>query len=104
MLGNFRAILSILLPFDKFYHHFVVILVHFPHFGMLYQEKSGNPGTRGIHFIYFLTIVSRPLRDTPTELVFFLNVSWAICFSSSGGNDISKSQPRILTLEVPVPS
>jgi hypothetical protein len=23
--------------------HFVVILVYFPRFGMLYQEKSGNP-------------------------------------------------------------
>jgi hypothetical protein len=32
--------------FRIFYGHllyFVVILVYFPRFGMLYQEKSGNP-------------------------------------------------------------
>jgi hypothetical protein len=33
------AIWSILPPFDKFYGH----LVYFSRFGMLYQEKAGNP-------------------------------------------------------------
>jgi hypothetical protein len=27
-----------------FYGHLVYFLVHFSRFGMLYQEKSGNPG------------------------------------------------------------
>jgi hypothetical protein len=46
MLVNFRAIWSILLPFGIFYSHlvhFVVFLVYFPRFGMLCQDKSGNP-------------------------------------------------------------
>jgi hypothetical protein len=37
---------SILLPFGILYGHlvyFVVIWYAFPRFGMLYQEKSGNP-------------------------------------------------------------
>jgi hypothetical protein len=41
------AILSISLPFEIFNGHlvyFVAILAYFhPSFGMLYQEKSGNP-------------------------------------------------------------
>jgi hypothetical protein len=46
MLVNFMAIRSISLPFGIFYApliYFVAILVYFSHFGMLYQEKSGNP-------------------------------------------------------------
>jgi hypothetical protein len=39
MLVNFVAIRYILLPFGIF----VGYLVHFPRFGMLYKEKSGNP-------------------------------------------------------------
>jgi hypothetical protein len=42
MLIHFMAIWSILRPFSKFcafYYH----LVYFSRFGMLYQEKSGNP-------------------------------------------------------------
>jgi hypothetical protein len=35
----FMDICSILWPFDLFYSH----LVYFPRFGMLHQEKSGNP-------------------------------------------------------------
>jgi hypothetical protein len=38
---------SILLSFVTFYGHlvqFVVIWYIFPNFGILYQEKSGNPG------------------------------------------------------------
>jgi hypothetical protein len=41
-------ILSILLPFRLFYGdlvYFVAILVYFSLFGMLYQGKSGNPGS-----------------------------------------------------------
>jgi hypothetical protein len=43
------AIWYILLPFHMFYGHleyFVVILVYFSIFGLLYQEKSGNPALR----------------------------------------------------------
>jgi hypothetical protein len=36
----FTAIWYILLPFGTFYGY----LVYFSRFGMLYQEKSGNPG------------------------------------------------------------
>jgi hypothetical protein len=47
MFVFFMAIGSILRPFGIFYGHlvdFVAILVlWFPRFGMLYQEKSGNP-------------------------------------------------------------
>jgi hypothetical protein len=28
--------------------YFVVIWYIFPHFGMLYQDKSGNPGEQGL--------------------------------------------------------
>jgi hypothetical protein len=63
-LGNFWRVLkwkklaylmntwSILQPFGLFYVYLVFIgiycgnLVYFPRFGMLYQEKSGNPGCR----------------------------------------------------------
>jgi hypothetical protein len=40
------VIWSISLPFEIFHGHlvyFVAILVYFSNFGMLYQEKSGNP-------------------------------------------------------------
>jgi hypothetical protein len=40
--GIFLAIWYILRPFGNF----VVITYIFPHFGTLYQEKSGNPGAR----------------------------------------------------------
>jgi hypothetical protein len=43
------AIWSILWPFEIFYGHleyFVVIWYIFPRFGILDQEKSGNPGFR----------------------------------------------------------
>jgi hypothetical protein len=33
----------ILMPFSVFYGYFVVIWCIFPHFAILYQEKSGNP-------------------------------------------------------------
>jgi hypothetical protein len=45
-VGKFHGHLSILLPFGIFYGDLVylaVISVYFPLFGMLYQEKSGNP-------------------------------------------------------------
>jgi hypothetical protein len=37
---NFSAIWYILWPFDIFYGH----LVYLPLCGLLYEEKSGNPG------------------------------------------------------------
>jgi hypothetical protein len=49
MLENFMAIRSILLLFHILYGHlvcFVVILLYFCHFGILCQEKSGNPDAR----------------------------------------------------------
>jgi hypothetical protein len=37
---------QILGPFYGHLVYYVVILVHFSSFGMLYQEKSGNPAAR----------------------------------------------------------
>jgi hypothetical protein len=48
MLGYFMAIWSILVPFGIFCSTLVKFcghLVYFSRFGMLYQEKSGNPGS-----------------------------------------------------------
>jgi hypothetical protein len=39
-LVYFTAIINILCPFGIFCGH----LVYFPRFGILYQEKAGNPG------------------------------------------------------------
>jgi hypothetical protein len=50
------AIWSVLQPFGIFcghLEHFMVIWYIFPRFGMLHQEKSGNPGVQ-IIFIFFL--------------------------------------------------
>jgi hypothetical protein len=47
MLVYFVSIWSILRALEIFFGHvvyFVVIWYIFPRFGMLYQEKSGNPG------------------------------------------------------------
>jgi hypothetical protein len=47
MLVECMVICSILWPFDTCYGlsvYFVVIWYSFPRFGILYQEKSGNPG------------------------------------------------------------
>jgi hypothetical protein len=46
-------ILSILRPNGVFYGHlvhFVVIWYIFSRLGMLYREKSGNPGSRNLYF------------------------------------------------------
>jgi hypothetical protein len=47
IMVNLIAIGSILLPFGLFYCHLVYFMViwytYFSRFGMLYQEKSGNP-------------------------------------------------------------
>jgi hypothetical protein len=43
---------SILRPLEIFYGHleyFVAIWYNFPHFGILDQEKSGNPGQPAHH-------------------------------------------------------
>jgi hypothetical protein len=46
-VGILKAIWSILLPFGIFCFHWIYVMVIwyyiFPRFGMLYQEKSGNP-------------------------------------------------------------
>jgi hypothetical protein len=47
MLEYFMAICNILRPFGLFYGHFSSLVVTgyiFLHFGILFQEKSGNPG------------------------------------------------------------
>jgi hypothetical protein len=49
----FTAIWYHLYPFGIFCGH----LVHFPHFGMLYQEKSGNPVAPRV----FTSIVNAPV-------------------------------------------
>jgi hypothetical protein len=47
------AIWYVLWPFGMFYGHVVCFmaifgnLIHSPHFGMLYQEKAGNPALDG---------------------------------------------------------
>jgi hypothetical protein len=46
------------LPFGISYGHlayFVAILVFFPRFGMLYEEKSGNPDPLAKNGLYVLT-------------------------------------------------
>jgi hypothetical protein len=46
MFAHFVCIRPILLPIGIFYTHLVYFMVIWyisPHFGMLYQEKSGNP-------------------------------------------------------------
>jgi hypothetical protein len=46
ILEYFMTLWSILRPLEIVNGHFVyfvVILVYFPRFGILYQEKSGNP-------------------------------------------------------------
>jgi hypothetical protein len=50
-LAYFTAIGYILLPLGIFCTHlvyFMVIWYIFPHFGMLYQEKSGNPALKAV--------------------------------------------------------
>jgi hypothetical protein len=39
----------ILWPFVIFYGHLMYFMVYLSHFGMLYQEKSGNPGWSFCH-------------------------------------------------------
>jgi hypothetical protein len=54
MLVFFMTIWSILRPLDIFYGHsvyLVVIWYIFPRFGILYQEKSGNPAGSVCEFI-----------------------------------------------------
>jgi hypothetical protein len=60
-LVHFTDIWSILRTFGIFYVYlvyFVVIWNKFSRFGMLYQEKSGNPAPNGSH----LTICCQNLR------------------------------------------
>jgi hypothetical protein len=50
------TIWSILRPLEIFYDllaYFVVIWYIFTHFGIMDQEKSGNPGTDMIKFLRF---------------------------------------------------
>jgi hypothetical protein len=54
-LVYFTAIGNILCPFGIFRGHlvyFVVIWYISPHFGILYQEKSGNPGVSSCTLMY----------------------------------------------------
>jgi hypothetical protein len=49
MLKYFMAIWNILQTFGMFYDHFVhfvfILYVHFSGFGIMHQEKSGNPAS-----------------------------------------------------------
>jgi hypothetical protein len=50
----------VLLPFGPLYCHFGIFygyLVHFSHFCMLYQEKSGNPGGHIGRYFALLAVV-----------------------------------------------
>jgi hypothetical protein len=71
MLVYFMDTWSILWSFVIFYGHFVYVvrgnLVYFSRFGILYQEKSGNPGF-DIHF----NVGSRQNVDKMTENVDFI--------------------------------
>jgi hypothetical protein len=63
MLMYFIAIRNILRTFGISYDHlvhFCVHLVNFPRFGIVYQEKSGNPGVqqRGAEKKVFLQIAA----------------------------------------------
>jgi hypothetical protein len=60
MLVYFMDIWSILQPIDIFYGHlvyFVVICYIFPHVGILYEEKSGNPNVEPLSQYYMHTWV-----------------------------------------------
>jgi hypothetical protein len=46
--GIFMAIWNILRPFGIFYGHLVDFVVFCYIFGMLYQEKSGNPDRQSL--------------------------------------------------------
>jgi hypothetical protein len=48
MLVHFMLIWNMLWPFGIFYRKFVVVWYIFPHFGMLCQDKSGNPAANPI--------------------------------------------------------
>jgi hypothetical protein len=65
MIVYFIAMLSILWLFGVFFGHLVYVsygyLVYFPHFGKLYQEKSGNPD-----WLSF-----RPLKFAHSVVVYF---------------------------------
>jgi hypothetical protein len=72
----FMTICNIIRQFDLFYGHLVYFgghLVHFSHFGFLYQVKSGNPGSptrlpkqsqrTKNGFFYFLNYVKKVSRN-----------------------------------------
>jgi hypothetical protein len=71
ILPYFLTISSILRTLEIFFGHlvyFVVIWYIFPRFGILYQEKSGNPGT-GLGYMIFLQadLVTLPERWKPYQ-------------------------------------
>jgi hypothetical protein len=62
-LVYFMAIWSILLLLEIFYAHlvhFVVIWYIFPRFGILYQEKSGNPAYNHKLYQRAIKYITRP--------------------------------------------
>jgi hypothetical protein len=96
ILAKLLTIWSILLPLENFYGHlvyFVVVWYIFPRFGILYQEKSGNPDFRasvfhgenysliltkkwvGLHFgRFFHKLIWSPSGQT-TRGIFFSSVA-----------------------------
>jgi hypothetical protein len=53
MLIYFMAIWNILQTFEIFYDHFVFFWSIFSGFGIMYQEKSGNPVRDGRRYLIY---------------------------------------------------
>jgi hypothetical protein len=62
-LVSFTAIWYILWPFGIFYSHLWYI---FPYFGMLHQEKSGNPGCLPFLKVHNYDVIT-PKRVTSSQ-------------------------------------
>jgi hypothetical protein len=76
ILAYFINIWSLLRPLEIFYGHlvyFVVIRYIFPRFGILYQEKSGNPGRKSDPAKSTRRFFEKT-RNTCFQVVFFLGV------------------------------
>jgi hypothetical protein len=67
----FMTIWSIVGPLGIFFRPFVIFyghLAYFSRFGMLYEEKSGNPGT---HVLRLPTSKRRALKQKVSEKLLF---------------------------------
>jgi hypothetical protein len=87
------------LPFGIFYGHlvyFVVFLVYFSHFGILYEEKSGNPGenqpTSGINYNNVGRFQLLKIVHKNTSLISITYIRW------------SSHPPEDQTMQVRIPT